>query len=103
MDETRRCRGFLVFFCGLVTVGASCTFSPNRSYETPVDGGPMPMDAARDVPPVDHTPPPPVDASTDTNCTPVSCTPAGGQYCGKIGDGCNRNLDCGNCPGHHVC
>ena len=42
------------------------------------------------------------DASTSTdagtNCsTAVTCTPEGGQYCGKIGNGCLGTLDCGNC------
>ena len=27
-------------------------------------------------------------------CTPVTCSPAGGRYCGKIGDGCQGTLDC---------
>jgi len=36
-------------------------------------------------------------------CTPVSCTPAGGQYCGMIGDGCNSAETCPACPGDGVC
>jgi len=30
-------------------------------------------------------------------CTPVTCENSGGQYCGTIGDGCGRALDCGSC------
>ena len=29
------------------------------------------------------------------SCRPLTCTPAGGQYCGAIGDGCGGTLDCG--------
>ena len=36
---------------------------------------------------------------TDSACPPVSCTPAGGQYCGVIGDGCHGSKDCGACAG----
>jgi hypothetical protein len=46
-----------------------------------------------------------VDVATpfDLNCTRVSCTPAGGQYCGVIGDGCQNTIDCGTCPGDQTC
>ena len=46
-----------------------------------------------------------VDVATpfDLNCTRVSCTPAGGQYCGVIGDGCQNTIDCGTCPGDQIC
>ena len=27
-----------------------------------------------------------------------TCDSPGGRYCGKIGDGCGKMLDCGNCP-----
>src|SRR3954463_5684669 len=37
------------------------------------------------------------------SCTKVSCTPPNGQYCGKIGDGCTGELDCGACPGTQLC
>jgi hypothetical protein len=34
----------------------------------------------------------------------VGCAPAGGQYCGKIGNGCKGGLlDCGACAGDGVC
>jgi hypothetical protein len=37
-------------------------------------------------------------------CKPVTCNPAtGGQYCGRIGDGCGGALDCGTCPGGMAC
>ncbi|HEY5448986.1 MAG TPA: hypothetical protein VIQ54_09555, partial [Polyangia bacterium] len=37
------------------------------------------------------------DAGSDAACAPsVTCTPAGGQYCGKIGNGCKGgSLECG--------
>lgn len=46
-----------------------------------------------------------LDAGTafDSSCRPVSCTPAGGRYCGVIGDGCFGTEDCGACPGDGVC
>jgi hypothetical protein len=37
------------------------------------------------------------------SCTAVTCTPAGGKYCGMIGDGCGRGLDCGGCPSGQTC
>ena len=45
------------------------------------------------------------DAGADVACTPsVSCAPPGGQYCGKIGNGCKgQSLDCGACAGDGVC
>src|SRR5439155_5466289 len=36
-------------------------------------------------------------------CTPLSCQQPGGQYCGKIGDGCGKALDCGACPAGQTC
>jgi hypothetical protein len=45
------------------------------------------------------------DAGGDAACMPtVSCTPAGGRYCGKIGNGCpGGSIECGACPGDNVC
>jgi hypothetical protein len=46
------------------------------------------------------------DAGSDAACTPsvTTCTPAGGQYCGKIGNGCRGgSLECGACAGDGVC
>jgi hypothetical protein len=45
------------------------------------------------------------DAGADAACTPsVSCTPMGGRYCGKIGNGCpGGSIECGTCPGDGVC
>jgi hypothetical protein len=43
------------------------------------------------------TPPPP------PGCTPISCTQATGQYCGMVGDGCGRALDCGGCTAPATC
>ena len=38
-------------------------------------------------------------------CTPTyTCTPAGGQYCNTIGNGCKgQKLECGACPGDATC
>jgi hypothetical protein len=45
------------------------------------------------------------DGGSDAACTPsVTCTPPGGQYCGKIGNGCKGgSLECGTCTGDGVC
>jgi hypothetical protein len=37
------------------------------------------------------------------SCQPVTCTPEGGNYCGKIGDGCGNRLDCGECDTDWIC
>jgi hypothetical protein len=44
-------------------------------------------------------------AGTGGACVPsATCTPAGGRYCGIIGNGCpGMKLDCGNCPGDSTC
>jgi hypothetical protein len=43
-------------------------------------------------------------APPDPTCKPIDCNPmGGGQYCGKIGDGCGSSVDCGNCPNGAVC
>jgi hypothetical protein len=70
------------------------------------DGGgfdvPTGTDAPNDIPVV-VTDGPSIDITvmppTDAACTPVSCTPTGGAYCGTIGDGCHRSKDCGACAG----
>ena len=37
-------------------------------------------------------------------CMPsVTCSPAGGQYCGVIGNGCFGTMDCGACPTGQLC
>ncbi len=67
---------------------------------TPVAGAPtVPMTEGPGTPDlVDN------ETSGDTSsCTPVSCVNPGGQYCGTIGDGCRRSLDCGACPTGFLC
>jgi len=29
-------------------------------------------------------------------CSPATCDPVGAHYCGKVGDGCGRGIDCGD-------
>ena len=36
-------------------------------------------------------------------CTVNSCEPENGRYCGKVGDGCGGELDCGDCPVDQAC
>lgn len=45
-----------------------------------------------------------LDPTMDPECaTPLSCRPPGGQYCGRISDGCQGAQDCGGCEGDWVC
>jgi hypothetical protein len=38
------------------------------------------------------------------SCRSLTCNPAGGQYCGAIGDGCGGTLDCGSqCSDGSIC
>jgi hypothetical protein len=37
------------------------------------------------------------------SCKPATCPTTGALYCGKIGDGCGRALDCGMCPAGFNC
>jgi len=46
---------------------------------------------------------PNVCAPADPNCVPKTCEQAGGRYCGVIGDGCGKALDCGECPAGESC
>ncbi len=42
--------------------------------------------------------------SVDGACVALtSCKAAGGQYCGIVGDGCNADLNCGDCPAGQTC
>ncbi len=43
-----------------------------------------------------------ISLSQDGGCI-SSCTPAGGQYCGTILDGCQGTLSCGACPAGQPC
>jgi hypothetical protein len=66
------------------------------------DGGAVDVAQGVDAPPViDVRPPIDIIITQDDGsvCTPVSCTPPGGQYCGPIGDGCHRAKVCPDCSG----
>jgi hypothetical protein len=39
----------------------------------------------------------------DPSCKPTSCAPAGARFCGRVGDGCGRALECGECPDGSPC
>ncbi len=39
----------------------------------------------------------------DPNCKPATCNPPGARYCGQIGDGCGKVLDCGTCAAGQSC
>jgi hypothetical protein len=44
-----------------------------------------------------------VCAAPAGSCTPAKCEQAGGRLCGKVGDGCGKTLDCGECPAGQTC
>jgi hypothetical protein len=44
-----------------------------------------------------------VCAPADPNCVPKTCDQVGGKYCGLVGDGCGKPLDCGDCPAGETC
>ena len=88
----------------LLTVAGGCS-KPQLSQDSmggggsgargpdPVRGGGIALaDAAVDAP-----------GSGADACLPITCTPVGGRYCGKIGDGCGQDLDCGGCPVGETC
>jgi hypothetical protein len=39
----------------------------------------------------------------DPACQPIACDQPGGRLCGRVGDGCGRSLECGDCPGGAAC
>src|SRR2546425_898027 len=42
--------------------------------------------------------------AANTSCMPLTCdTAGGGRYCGAIGNGCGKSIDCGDCPSGTVC
>ncbi|HEY0710359.1 MAG TPA: hypothetical protein VGG33_26355, partial [Polyangia bacterium] len=100
-----------LYLCLLLSV-AACNERPNAVRMVPVPGLP---DAGRDTPaaqPADAGAPPGLDAPvitlpdaavSDGACTPLTCTPAGGRYCGLIGNGCGDVMECGMCPGSMTC
>jgi hypothetical protein len=95
-----------------VVVLVQCGCRQRSDISSTVDGGEpvfVPADAAvrPDVPVQDADftfGVPEVGAERPPSaCTRVTCTPAMGRYCGKIGDGCGGLLDCGACPTDQVC
>ena len=53
----------------------------------------------------DAAPPPDADleGGSAEACTPIACSTPIRTYCGRIGDGCGRALDCGNCAAGLTC
>jgi hypothetical protein len=51
----------------------------------------------------DAGPYPDAPAGHTDACTPLTCAPAGGRYCGKIGNGCGGPLECGDCTDGLTC
>jgi hypothetical protein len=67
-------------------------------------GGSLSADAGVSLP---DLPPASSDApvgSPGAPCQPTSCTPPGGKYCGSVGNGCGKTIDCGmDCPAGLTC
>src|SRR3954453_541263 len=91
------CRSALV----LLALGAACN-SP-RIVPAPDAGRSAADAAARGPAPVVAPLPPAGPAADAAACLRVTCTPAGGHYCGDIGDGCRGTLSCGDCPAGSSC
>src|SRR3954452_12183559 len=95
-----------VFTCGIVALALLAGCSAGVKATQPSggagnDGGAMDVAQGVDAPVIDVKPSIDIVITQDDGsvCTPVSCTPPGGQYCGQIGDGCHRAKDCPACSG----
>src|SRR4051812_4196316 len=94
-------------FSGAVLVlallaGCSAGVKPTQPAGSGGNDGGVPDVAQRvDAPIIDVKPSIDIVITQDDGsvCTPVSCTPPGGQYCGQIGDGCHRAKECPACSG----
>jgi hypothetical protein len=42
-------------------------------------------------------------AADSGTCTPTTCTPPNGTYCGTVGNGCGGSINCGACPAGQIC
>ena len=58
---------------------------------------------ASDSPDISVPPDAPRDRRIPDGCTPSTCLPVGGNYCGLICDGCGNELECGGCPAGQTC
>jgi hypothetical protein len=58
---------------------------------------------ASDAPDIAASPDAPRDRRIPDGCTPLTCSPVGGTYCGLICDGCGNELDCGSCSAGQSC
>ncbi len=86
------------FAIAVVALTGGCTFKLDRP---PVDAAlNVEVDAAPDIHFRDALPTP-----DRPPCTPtvVDCNPAGGQYCGDIGDGCDGVIHCPDCQAPDTC
>src|SRR3954470_16208622 len=85
----------------ILLVGSACNFQADRqaASSNPLGDGsvhPLPMSDG-------GLPELPGTTGDGGPCVRNTCTPAGAQYCGKIGDGCGGFLDCGACPANEMC
>ncbi len=76
------------------------------TYDGGGDDGPANDGPAPDAWILPDVPPEPDAISTDgvpDACIPLTCTPVGRQFCGRIGDGCGGVLECGDCANSLRC
>jgi hypothetical protein len=87
----------------LVLLALSAACNSSRILARPDAGDRAADTAARGPSPV-VAPLPPAGRAADADaCLRLTCTPAGGQYCGDIADGCGGTLRCGDCPAGSNC
>src|SRR5215471_7036950 len=97
----RLTRASAILFTVAAAVAVSCTFNPHDPSLVAEDAAPPMPDGFAGV---DHGSGMRDAGSADVGpCTPIGCNPAGGQYCGQIGDGCGGNQNCGDCPTGQIC
>jgi hypothetical protein len=106
MSDGRHPRPLFIAFASLVGLALSLSLSPSCAGVRPAQPGGGGGGGGSNVNHNDagsqSRPDGPV--SVDSGCaTHISCVQASGQYCGKIGDGCNGIQNCGTCPGDNIC
>jgi hypothetical protein len=95
----------LLSACHTAKIAADDPVDPGRPNGTGGSGGPtLPPPGAVTLPDAGAAPDASSDRPSTGPCKPATCTPAGGQYCGNIGDGCGGQLKCGEtCPMNQTC
>jgi hypothetical protein len=95
MPSQRRTHALLFTIAGSL-IALACNSAPLRSTSLPTGGqsGASGSGAISDAGSITLSPDASVHGNDSATCVPVDCAPAGGRYCGKIGDGCGGSIDC---------